>query len=106
MSIDQWIARLETGDNASHIIGRFGLVSSIVGTGGWYSTADVTWLVGVIFGLATVTVQVIWEWHKRRKFAWIEVEMYKARKRMEASQTGLDVTTIRALQESPDPDKD
>lgn len=104
MDFDRIMQLLAHGDQCTDWLGRSGKLSTVIGTAGFLTTANLAWLAGVIFGAATLVMQVWWEWYRAKRRAYIDTELYKARRRKEALESGLDISSIRALKESPDPD--
>lgn len=98
------LSYLATIDWYSDHLGRLGRGSTILGTAGLLTTQNLLWFSGVVLGAATLAAQVWFEWYRQRRRAYIDTEAYKARMRRDLEKEGIDSKTIRALQQSPDPD--
>lgn len=106
MDLSNIVQTIAHGDWWFSGVGRVGKGVTVASIAGWATTQNLLWLSGIVFGAATLAAQVWWDWYARKRRAWIDLEIYKARKRREADAEGLDSKTIRALQQSPDPDSD
>lgn len=95
---------IASGDALADGAGHAGKGATLLGVAGLAATQNLMWFGGVVFGAAMFGVQLWWEWYRQRRRSYLEGELYKARLRKDAERFGLDSRTIRALQESPDPD--
>ena len=117
MGFSDIVESITAGDWWADTTGRVGKVSTIASLTGLATTQNLAWVGGMAFGLATLIVQIWWEWQRQqrrakledaydRKRAWQLNEIEKARLAAKLKSEGIDTATLRALQQSPDPDSE
>lgn len=117
MQVTEMVGSVTRGDQLVDGAGKVGQAATVLGLFGTISTANIQYYGLVVAGVATLSIQLWWEWYRQRvraqqeaawerKRAWINSEAYKARIEKQLRSEGIDTATLKALQQSPDPDSE
>ena len=107
LSIVDLITKLEEigkRDSVVEGIGRSGIIASVASLSGLLTTQNLMWLAGSIFALATLCMQLWWQWYKQKQMTKYDLAAYKAKIIKDLKAAQVDIADIPALQHSPDPD--
>ena len=111
------VQNLTQGDQIVDGAGKVGKALTALGIFGTITTANLQYYALIVAGGVTLGMQMWWEWYRQkrraqieaeydRKRAWRADEIEKARLLKQLADEGIDTATLRALQQSPDPDSE
>lgn len=95
---------LNRGESIVEGFGKSGIIASVASLSGLLTTQNLMWLAGSIFALATLCMQLWFQWYKQKQMTKYDLAAYKAKIIKDLRAAQIDISDVPALQHSPDPD--